>query len=92
MGCSNLYVGSWQFDVDMITDTPSSTNGINLNLPSKLPDSILQLIFLDDLIHICHLQSLDKDPLVYSRVERFLHFDRVKHEHLIHVLDSSVDF
>ena len=73
----------------MITGTPSSTNGIDLNLPSDFSDGILRLIFFDDLIRVYHLQSLDKDPLVYLRVEQFFHFDLEKHEHFMHVLDSS---
>ena len=76
----------------MITGTPSSTNGTDLYLPSELPESILRLIFFVDLIIICHLQSLLRDPFVYSRVERFLCFVRAKHEHFMHVLDSSVGF
>ncbi len=44
-----------------------------------------------DLILSCHLQSLDNEPFApYSRGEQFLHFVLEKHEHLMHILDSSV--
>ena len=81
-----------QFEVEMITGTPSSTKGLDLNLPSELPESILRLIFFVDLIRTCHLQSLDNDQFVYSRVEQFFRFVLEKHEHLMHVLDSRVGF
>ena len=81
-----------QFDIEMITGTPSSTTGVDLNLPSELPDFILRWIFLDDLIRICHLQSFDKDPFMYSRVERFFRWYLVKQEHLMHEQISFLVF
>ena len=81
-----------QLDIDMITGTPSSTSGIDLYFPSKEPESILRFIFLVDLIRICHLHSLSKGPLEYSRGKEFLCFVREKYEHLMQVCDSRVGF
>ena len=74
------------------SESHSSTNGIDLYFPCNDPDRTLHLIFWVDLILICHLQSLDRDPLVYSCCEQFLRLVREKHEHLMHVRDSSVAF
>ena len=87
-----LTVGSWQLAVEMIIGIPSSSIGNDLCLPADAPDSTLRLKFCVDLIRICYLQSFDREPLLYSREERFLRLVLEKHEHLIHVRDSNVGF